>query len=117
MSVDEQQPSPEARYAALCGVLFSRGEVNPSEMKGFGSSALVVEGRIFAMLARGRLVVKLPKARVDALVEAGWGARFDANRGRPMKQWLTIDPARRDDWLALAEEALDLARAERRAKQ
>ena len=35
----------------------------------------------FAMLVRGRLVVKLPRARVDAAVVEGAGVRFDANRG------------------------------------
>lgn len=102
---DTAPRSPEARYAELCASYFSRGIVSPSETKGFGSSALVVDGRIFAMLTRGRLVVKLPKARVDALVGSGWGERFDANRGRPMKQWLMIDPAHEDDWPVLAQEA------------
>jgi hypothetical protein len=52
-----------------------------------------VNGRIFAMLTRGRLVAKLPRARMDTLVGAGCGERVDANRGRPMKEWLTVDPA------------------------
>jgi TfoX/Sxy family transcriptional regulator of competence genes len=98
--------SPDARYAELCAAFFSRGDANPSEKKGFGSSALSVDGRIFAMLVSGRLVVKLPKARVDALVDAGWGERFDANKGRPMKEWLAIDPAHDTGWESLAREAL-----------
>jgi len=102
--------TPEARYAALCAGFFSRGEVSPAEQKGFGASALMMDGRIFAMLTRGRLVVKLSAARVDVLVTGGWGVRFDANRGRPMKQWLTVDPAHEADWSELAEEALAFAR-------
>ncbi|MGH3471932.1 MAG: hypothetical protein ACRDPG_07790 [Nocardioidaceae bacterium] len=58
------------------------------------------------MLVRGRLVVKLPKARVDALVAAGDGVRFDANKGTPMKEWLSIDPDATLDWLPLAREAM-----------
>ena len=38
----------------------------------------------------GEFVVKLPKGRVDALVASGAGERFDANRGRPMKEWLEV---------------------------
>jgi TfoX/Sxy family transcriptional regulator of competence genes len=101
--------SPEARYEALCAGFFNRGEAAPSQMKGFGGDALVARDRIFAMLTRGRLVVKLPAARVTALVEAGWGVHFDANRGRPMKEWLTVASDHEDDWQGLAEEALAYA--------
>jgi len=102
--------SAEARYAALCADFIGRGEASLSEKKGFGSSALTLNGRIFAMLTRGRLVVKLPKARVDALTAENWGVRFDANRGTPMKEWLTVDPAYEASWTSLAEEALAFAR-------
>lgn len=34
----------------------------------FGSSGLKVESKVFAMLVKGELVVKLPKHRVDQLV-------------------------------------------------
>jgi|SRR3954463_8104023 hypothetical protein len=79
--------------------------------KGFGSSGLKADGKIFAMLsARGQFVVKLPKARVDELVTGGIGERFDPGKGRLMKEWLAVSaPPRR--WLALAKEALDFARS------
>jgi hypothetical protein len=44
------------------------------------------------MPVRGRFVVKLPAERVTALVEDGHGARFDANKGTPMREWLSLDP-------------------------
>jgi hypothetical protein len=56
-------------------------------------------------------VVKLPARRVDALVEAGDGIHFDANKGTPMREWLSLDPGSGQDWLALAGEALDFARS------
>jgi hypothetical protein len=79
----------------------------PEGGRGFGANALRVDGKIFAMFVRGRLVVKLPKARVDVLVDSGDGVRFDANKGTPMKEWLSLDPASSLDWPALAQEALD----------
>ncbi len=93
---------PEERYASLAATL----GVQPTQSKGFGSSSLQVEKRIFAMLVRGSLVVKLPKQRVDALVAAGKGERFDPRGdGRQMKEWLVLGPSAEDDWLSLAAEA------------
>jgi len=65
------------------------------------------------MLVRGQLVLKLPAERVDALVAAGDGVRFDANKGTPMKEWLSLDPESGEPWLLLAREALDFARSGR----
>ena len=76
--------------------------------RSFGASALKVHDKIFAMVASGgQFVVKLPKARVDALVATGAGERFDAGRGRPMKEWLEVRSPSPDKWLKLALEALD----------
>ena len=85
------------------------GVAPPSPGRGFGSSALRYRGKIFAMLVRGHLVVKLPKARVTALVEAGEGIHFDANKGTPMKEWFTLDEPSGLDWSPLTQEALDHA--------
>lgn len=86
------------------------GVTPPPGGGGFGRSALRVHGRIFAMFVRGTLVVKLPRARVDELLAAGAGVRFDANKGTPMKEWLSLDPAATLDWPALAREALAFVR-------
>ena len=102
----------EERYEDLVGELLGIPEVTPPRGGGgFGRSALRFQNKIFAMLVRGRLVLKLPAARVDALVASGDGVRFDANKGTPMKEWLSLDPESGLPWLPLAREALEHARA------
>ena len=86
------------------------GVTPPPGGGGFGRAALRVDGRIFAMLVRGTFVAKLPRERVDALVAGGSGVRFDANKGTPMKEWFSADPAAPLDWSALAREALIFVR-------
>jgi hypothetical protein len=100
----------DERYQDLVDELVGAAGVTPPRGGGgFGRSALRFQGRIFAMLVRGRLVVKLPAERVDELIEAGDGVRFDANKGTPMREWLSLDPDSGEDWLELAREALDFA--------
>ena len=102
----------DERYQDLVDELVGAAGVTPPRGGGgFGRSALRFQGRIFAMLVRGRLVVKLPAERVGELIEAGDGVRFDANKGTPMKEWLSLDPDSGRDWLELAREALDFARS------
>jgi len=86
------------------------GVMPPRGGSGFGRGALRYEGRIFAMLVRGRLVLKLPASRVTALIRSGNGIAFDANKGTPMREWLSLDPDSSLSWLSLATEALDFAR-------
>jgi hypothetical protein len=74
--------------------------------KGFGSTALKVDGKIFAMLSsKEKFVVKLPRERVDQLVKAGKGAYFEAGRGKRMKEWLEVASPKSATWIALAKEA------------
>ena len=99
------------RYADLVDALIGTQDVTPPRGGGgFGRSALRYRGKIFVMLVRGRLVLKLPERRVADLVGAGLGVPFDANKGTPMREWLSLDPAADLDWHALAVEALDFAR-------
>jgi hypothetical protein len=81
--------------------------------KGFGSTALKCDGKIFAMLSsKGEFVVKLAKDRVDELVRLGKGQYFDSGRGKVMKEWLAVS-SERTTWIELAKEALRFAKAAR----
>jgi len=103
----------EERFAMIIGELLSNPGVTPpadgnQPKKGFGSSALKIHDKIFAMLVRDRLVVKLPKSRVDALVVSGDGERFDPRHdGRLMKEWIVLAPTSGIEWLAVAGEAME----------
>lgn len=102
--------TPQERFDVLVTDLVGTANVTPPRAgRGFGSAALRYRRRIFAMLVRDRLVVKLPGSRVDALVAAGAGVHYDANKGTPMKEWLSLNPDSGLDWLALAREALGFA--------
>lgn len=103
-----RQTSSDARYAALVARFAGEPGVTHSDSasRSFGAGAIKTNGKIFAMLVNGSLVLKLPKQRVDALVESARGMRFDANKGRPMKEWIVLDASHSDaQWLELAREA------------
>jgi hypothetical protein len=103
--------TPEQHYEDLVDEFVGEdGVLPPSGGSGFGRGALRYRRKIFAMFVRGRLVVKLPRKRVDELVADGHGVRFDANKGTPMKEWFSLDPESDLAWPPLAREALDFAR-------
>ena len=78
-----------AEYAGVTGVTVPPPRSERGG-RGFGAEALKINNRIFAMLAGGRLVVKLPRARVAELIETGRGQPFDGGKGTPMKEWITL---------------------------
>ncbi|MBI3587489.1 MAG: TfoX/Sxy family protein [Ignavibacteriales bacterium] len=77
--------------------------VIPTKM--FGSVGLKFNGKVFAMVVKEKLVVKLPKERVDALIAAGNGEYFDPGHGRLMKEWIAVEPSKKISWLELSKEA------------
>ncbi len=104
---------PAERFAAMVAATAGDPDVQPPDSAGgrrFGSETLRVGGSIVAMLVQGRVVLKLPRDRVDALIAAGDGEPFDNGRGRPMREWVALagDPA---EDAALLSAALDLARS------
>lgn len=110
-----EQSTWDEWFAALARAFLPRAGVSlGSGRRGFGSDALQVDGRIFAMARRGDLVLKLPSTRVDELVTTrvdelvttGMGAPFDAGKGRPKKEWVIVPDHAQAKWQELAEEAL-----------
>lgn len=81
------------------------GTRNVTTAKMFGGSALKVRNKVFACFYKGKLVLKLPRERVDDLVASGGAVHFDSGTGRPAKEWVAIDPSRGNEWLGLAKEA------------
>ena len=70
-----------------------------------GNDGLRIDGRIFAMLVRGELVVKVPKERAAELVEHVEGRPFEPGTGRVMRQWVSVPVDRADAWRGLVDEA------------
>jgi hypothetical protein len=95
---------PERLFASIAdSELTSPGVTSGT---GFGrSEGLRISGKIFAMLVRGELVVKLPRDRVDTLTASGIGHPFDPGHGRLMKEWVAVTPSASRRWRGLVEEA------------
>lgn len=80
---ESDEADAQARFDRLVAKMANGDAVTlGSGRRGFGSGALQVNGRIFAMLSSGRLVVKLPPDRVISLIASGEAGPFDAGRGR-----------------------------------
>ena len=108
--------SAEDRFAKLVAEMIELPDVTPPASKRsrreFGANALKVRGRIFAMLVRGQLVLKLPAQRVTSLIGAGAGSTFDAGKGAPMREWVTLAASSDAAWRALATEAMHFVRGD-----
>lgn len=79
------------------------------ERTAFTSPGLRVGGKIFAMLVRDELVVKLPAERCAELVATGAGRPFRSG-GRSMREWVSVGRSPELEWSSLADEALAFVR-------
>jgi hypothetical protein len=101
--------TPDDRFERAVAAFEGDPRVGPGT--GFGGApGRRVDGRIFAMLRGGELVVKLPAARVSELLASGVARPFDAGKGRPMREWATVPPADPDGWPSLVTEAYTFVR-------
>jgi hypothetical protein len=101
----------EARWERLVEQVLAAGQATygnaaaDGPKRTFGATSLKTNGKIFAMLVHGRLVVKLPAQRVEALVGEGTGQRFDPGHGRIQREWLDVASDDLATWVALASES------------
>ena len=99
------EPPTDPRFATVIDAFARDRRVTSGTM--MASVGLKVDGKIFAMLVRGDLVVKLPRDRVAELVDAGLGRQFDPRRdGRLMKEWVVL-AGDVPPWVEVAREAFD----------
>jgi hypothetical protein len=61
--------------------------------------------KMFAMFQKGNYVLKLPKERVEELVNSGEGQPYDPGNGRIMKEWVIIPIENSVKWIEYASEA------------
>jgi len=92
-----------ASWDELLDELQADPRVEPAQMMGYQCAK--VNGKIFVSYGDGAYVFKLPRERVDAMVESGEGEPFDPlDNGRVMKEWVRVpDPG--ENAHALADEA------------
>lgn len=89
----------------------------PSDSVKFGANALRVHGKIYAALTRKRhLLLKLPPARVAALLEDGRAAPMESG-GRVMHGWITLAPDAAESWIPLSNEARTFVTTETKRKR
>lgn len=94
----------EELFWDLAEDLYRDPAVSRSTMMGY--PCLRYEGRFFASIERRTqaLIVKLPRQRVQQLIEMGDGEPF-APAGRVFREWVAIPHPRREQWAALLNEA------------
>ena len=98
-----REPGPEtAFFWELAGEFLGRDGVHEGTIMGFPCLRVGGEFLATAWNATGDLIVKLPRARVLELVEAGEGEPF-APAGKVFKEWLQVPTRDAASWRALLE--------------
>lgn len=103
---------PADFFWEVSAAALTQSDVATGTMMGF--PCLRVSGAFFASCDHrtGDLIIKLPRHRVQQLIQAGTGRPF-APAGRTFREWVLIsdrDPAR---WTALIDEARTFAAGKR----
>lgn len=87
-----------------------RPDSDVERVKLFGYDCLRASGKVFAKVDKGRLIMKLPKQRIESLMMAGHLEPYDGKRGE-MKLWVVVDSIDDDLAVELAGEARNFASA------
>lgn len=95
---------PQRAFDRLAAGYLGDPDVSPGRI--FHSEGLTVQGKIFALLVRDDLVVKVPAAQAAALVADGSAVPFEPRPGRAMREWIRVGlAAGKDRWEALVADA------------
>ncbi len=95
--------SPE--LVRLMSAVADRSDVTVG--RALANLGLMTGGKLFAFIKDGNLVLKLPAARIDALIDGLGATRFERGQGTPMREWIVVPAAASEDWPALTREACD----------
>jgi hypothetical protein len=98
--------TPEDHYITLVEIFTENPNVTLPIKRGIGSG-LRIHNKIFAIFTRDRLIVKLGRKRVNELTDLGQGEPMTLNN-RVAKDWLMISPGYEEQWMSLAQEALNV---------
>ena len=104
---EKQDAEVDPRFVQVVEAFAADPDVTAGKM--MASFGLKVNDKIFAMVVKGRLVVKLPKTRVDEMVSGGGGDHFETGQGRRMKEWVAVTGDA--GWVELAREAYGFVKA------
>ena len=77
------------------------GDVTAGTM--FGSKGLRTGTKFFAIWWHEQLVLKLPPAQIEGLVQTGKATLFEPMEGRQMNGWVVVDATA--DWTGLSNDA------------
>lgn len=100
--------TPKELYLKISNKLFLYPEITQNKRNGFGSG-LRANGKVFAMLSKDELVVKLPPERVSELIALKEGKPYIHGGGKIMRDWLAIESGSEEKWFAFAKEAMDFS--------
>ncbi|MEW5931347.1 MAG: hypothetical protein AB1941_28100 [Gemmatimonadota bacterium] len=103
----KQKAEVDPRFAPVVEAFAADPAVTAGKM--MTSLGLKVNDKIFAMVVKGKLVVKLPKARVDEMVGGGAGEHLETSQGKRMKEWIAVTGDA--GWVDLAREAYAFVKA------
>jgi len=86
--------SAQETFDELAAEHLARGGVTLGKMMNSQGLRAGETGPYYALVSRGRLVLKLPAAQAGQLVAAGEAVPFEPSPGRRMREWVVLRPTR-----------------------
>jgi hypothetical protein len=97
--------NPESIFDDIANALAANPNIKRGQM--FGVPTVFVNGNAFMSYFHGALVIKVTGAARTRALALPDAKHFDpSGKDRPMKEWIQLTPASRDQWPDLADDAL-----------